>query len=81
MLYGVYKMKQIIDCSNLDFSVKEGSEREWVERIPLNLILEDYTEMFKMLSDIKNVIDKWVQEEDENKNIDKLMQEGEHNEL
>ncbi len=83
MLYGIYKIKQILDCSELDFSVKEGSKRECVECIPLNYILDDYTEMFKMLSDIKDVIDKWVQEEDENKNIDKLMQEqeGENNEL
>lgn len=83
MLYGIYKIKQILDISEFDFTDKHGMDREWIEYLGLNDILTDYTDMFRMLAEIKEIIDKMVQEGDENKNIDKLMQEqeGEHNEL
>ena len=82
MLYGIYKMKQIIDCSSLDFKMKSFVTSEnLMEHEVINEILEDYIEMFNMLSEIEEIIDRMVQEGDENKNIDKLMQEGENHEL
>lgn len=84
MLYGIYKIKQIIDCSSLDFKMKSFVTSEnLMEHEVINEILEDYIEMFNMLSEIEEIIDKIIQKEDENMNIDKLMQEqeGEHNEL
>lgn len=82
MLYGIYKIKQIIDCSSLDFKMKSFVTSEnLMEHEVINEILEDYIEMFNMLSEIEEIIDRMVQEGDENKNIDKLMQEGENNEL
>lgn len=82
MMYGIYRIDQILKCSDLDFSMKEGAKRENVEYIPLNYILDDYIEMFKMLSEIKEIIDKMMLE-DEKINIGKLMaeQEGGDNEL
>ena len=82
MLYGIYKIKQIIDCSSLDFKMKSFVTSEnLMEHEVINEILEDYIEMFNILSEIEEIIDRMVQEGDENKNIDKLMQEGEDNEL
>lgn len=82
MLYGIYRIKQIIDCSSLDFKMKSFVTSEnLMEHEVINEILEDYVEMFNMLSEIEEIIDRMVQEGDENKNIDKLMQEGEYNEL
>ncbi len=84
MLYGIYRIKQIIDCSSLDFKMKQFVTSEnLMEYEVINEILEDYIEMFNMLSDIQEIIDKMIPEEDENINIDKLMadQEGEDNEL
>lgn len=79
MMYGIYKIKQILDCSDFDFSMK-SCVRDNVSYLPLNYILDDYVDMFNSLADIKEIIDRMVQDNDENKNIDKL-QEGEHNEL
>lgn len=80
MLYGIYKIKQIIDCSSLDFKMKSFVTSEnLMEHEVINEILEDYIEMFNILSEIEEIIDRMVQEGDENKNIDKLMQEGEDN--
>lgn len=82
MLYGIYKIKQIIDCSCLDFRMKSlVTSENLIKEEVIEEILEDYIEMFNMLSEIEEIIYKMVQEGDENKNIDKLMQEGEDNEL
>ena len=82
MMYGIYRIKQIIDCSSLDFKMKSFVTSEnLMEHEVINEILEDYIEMFNMLSDIEEIIDRMVQDNDENKNIDKLLQEGEDNEL
>lgn len=82
MLYGIYKIKQILDCSSLDFKMKSFVTSEnLMEHEVINEILEDYIEMFNMLSDIEEIIDRMVQDNDENKNVDKLIQEGEDNEL
>lgn len=84
MLYGIYRIKQIIDCSSLDFKMKSFVTSEnLMEHEVINEILEDYIEMFNMLSEIEDIIDRMVKEGDENKNIDKLIQEqeGEHHEL
>lgn len=76
MLYGIYKIKQILDCSSLDFKMKSFVTSEnLMEHEVINEILEDYIEMFNMLSEIEEIIDRMVQDGDENKNIDKLMQE------
>lgn len=81
MLYGIYKIKQIIDCSSLDFKMQSFVTSEnLMENEVINEILEDYIEMFNMLSDIEEIIDKMVQDGDENKNIDKLKGD-ENNEL
>ena len=81
MFYGIYKIKQIIDCSCLDFRKRSFVTHEnLIKHEVIDEILEDYIDMFNRLGDIQEVIDKWIQEEDENVNIDKL-QEGEHNEL
>lgn len=83
MLYGVYKIKQIIDSSCLDFRKRSFVTHEnLIKHEVIDEILDDYIDMFNRLGDIQEVIDKWMQE-DENKNIDKLMQEqeGEDNEL
>ena len=82
MLYGIYRIDQILKCSDFDFTDKHGMDPEWIECLSMNDILTDYTDMFRMLAEIKEIIDKMMQE-DENKNIGKLMadQEGEHNEL
>lgn len=81
MLYGIYRIKQIIDCSSLDFKMQSFvTSKNLMEREVINEILEDYIEMFNMLADIQDIIDRMVQDGDENKNIDKLM-EGENNEL
>jgi len=79
MLYGIYKIKEILDCLEIDFSMK-SCVRDNVSYIPLNYLLDDYVDMFNSLADIKEIIDRMVQEEDENVNIDKL-QEGDNNEL
>lgn len=76
MLYGIYRIKQIIDCSSLDFKMKSFVTSEnLIKEEVIEEILEDYIEMFNMLSEIEEIIDKMVQEGDENKNIDKLIQE------
>lgn len=81
MLYGIYRIKQIIDCSCLDFRMKSCVTSEnLIKEEVIEEILEDYIEMFNMLSEIEEIIYKMVQEGDENKNIDKL-QEGEDDEL
>lgn len=80
MLYGIYRIDQILKCSNLMF----GNPNVNVEDLKMlnNYDLRyDYAEMYHMLSEIEEIIYKMVQEGDENKNIDKLMQEGENNEL
>lgn len=75
-MYGIYKIKQILDCSSLDFKMKSFVTSEnLMEHEVINEILEDYIEMFNMLSEIEEIIDRMVQDGDENKNIDKLMQE------
>ena len=81
MLYRIYKIKQIIDCSCLDFRKRSFVTHEnLIKHEVIDEILDDYIDMFNRLGDIQEVIDKWIQEEDENVNIDKL-QEGENNEL
>lgn len=79
MLYGIYKIKQIIDCSGFLFN-NPSLDMETLKRVNAYDLSYDFLEMYRMLSDIKDIIDKMVHEEDENKNIDKL-QEGEDNEL
>lgn len=80
MLYGIYRIKQIINCSCLDFRKRLFVTREnLIKHEVIDEILDDYIDMFNRLGDIQEIIDKLVQEEDENKNIDKLRQEGEEN--
>ncbi len=81
MMYGIYRIDQILKCSNLMF----GNPNVNVEDLKMlnNYDLRyDYAEMYHMLSEIKEIIDKMMQE-DENLNIGELMaeQEGEDNEL
>lgn len=81
MMYGIYRIKLIIDCSCLDFRKRSFVTHEnLIKHEVIDEILDDYIDMFNRLGDIQEIIDKMVQEEDENENIDKL-QEGEHNEL
>lgn len=69
MLYGIYKIQQILDESEFDFNDKHGMDREWITYLGLNDILTDYTDMFRMLSEIKGIIDKMIQEGDENNEL------------
>ena len=77
MLYGIYRIDQILKCSGfafgrpLDFKSLEGMSNYDLRY--------DSLKMYNMLSGIKEIIDKMIPEEDENINIDKLMadQEGE----
>lgn len=80
MLYGIYRIKQILDRSGFMFN-NPNVDMETLKRVNAYDLSYDFLEMYRMLSDIKIIIDKIVQEEDENENIDKLMQEGEDHEL
>ena len=82
MLYGIYRIKQIIDSSCLDFRKRSFVTHEnLIKHEVIDEILDDYIDMFNRLGDIQEIIDKWMHEEDENENIDKLMQEGRRHEL
>ncbi len=69
MMYGIYKIKQILNCSEFDFDDKHGMDREWIEYLGLNDILTDYTDMFRMLSEINDIINKMIKEGDENNEL------------
>lgn len=82
MMYGIYRIDQILKCSNLLF----GNPNVNVEDLKMlnNYDLRyDYAEMYRMLSEIREIIDNIIQKEDENINIGKLMadqdQEGDKN--
>ncbi len=69
MLYGIYKMKQIIDCSYLDFHCKSQMTRENIIKAPVDVLLDDFIEMYTRLADIKEILDKMIQEGDENNEL------------
>ena len=81
MLYGIYRIKQILDSSCLLFG-KPEVDVETLKMLNDYDMRYDYAEMYRMLSEIEEIIDKMMQE-DENLNIGELMadQEGENNEL
>lgn len=81
MLYGIYKIQNIINTSHLMFGCPDVDVENLKMLNDYNLRY-DYAEMYRMLSDIREIIDKIIQKEDENMNIGKLMadQEGENNE-
>lgn len=74
MLYGIYKIKQILDCSGFLFG-REDLDMQTLKRVNEYDLRYDFAQMYHMLSDIQEIIDKMVNEEDENKNIDKLQEE------
>lgn len=69
MLYELYKIEQILKNSDFDFTDKHGMDREWIEYLSMNDILTDYIDMFRMLSEIKDIIDKTIKEGDENNEL------------
>ena len=68
MLYGIYKIKQILETSDFDFNDKHGMNREWITYLGLNDILTDYTDMFRMLSEIEDIIDKIIHDKEGDEN-------------
>lgn len=77
MFYKIYRIDQILKCSNLMFR-NPNVNVEDLKMLNNYDLRYDYAEMYHMLSEIKDIIDRMVQDGDENKNIDKLMK-GENN--
>ena len=68
MLYGIYKIQDIINQSHLLFGVPDV-DVENLKMLNDYDMRYDYAEMYRMLSEIKDIIDKMIQEGDENNEL------------
>lgn len=68
MLYGIYKIQDILNKSNFLFG-NPNVDMECMKKLSNYDIAYDFIELYRIVSEIKVIIDKMIQEGDENNEL------------